>query len=1200
MTQNNFSDSLGVDGSTDLEEKNTDHSIFDVSLIDNVHSDIARLRGFYGQLVIESREVLLVEARSGADQIRWPTKALKKWFLAKDTINKKEDKDRIVVLITHKNCSSAEGIFTFYSNRAKDIINSLHAVTRNQSVVQPSAFQSGTPNSNSSSLGRGRTSGKKASSSNKMNPLLAFLRRNQSPSGGETAPGNQQGSKAKKSILAKSVSVMDHLSLSGKRGQLDECVDLGGFEDPRRGESLERTIGGGCVGSGGLVNSSTSNSIHGDKKRSASESDLLNVNNKQGCVPGNETGGDKCQNECEEGFYRSFDDIDDIDDLDVLANSNPLEAAVVLRSQLENEYALGEARCSFNSSDSGRMSDTYAETSNSSVTSSSNGSHSNRLYSNTSNCSGDSGAQLSIHSDYSTSGNSSSNNNNHNGFKENALGVLKEQESPNYPPFDNELYGKSISIATKTGNNHHHLLSGASCSTLEKQTPSVGGGGSGARTEYEDPTYSHIYEDNHHHHGLLSAQMGPPPLPPRFATVRKSFTLPHNMSGHTATAKVGEGTAEGQENNAKSKDLSKYFGLHDQGPGSPSKETAQMVALQNLPLSLSRLDEQKKRNLEKFFGIQNTLQNLEQHRRGQHEGTIVVSNNGAELGVSGSKLPSFLTLPKTTLYQNGQHQDVSSPTLSNTNGMSTNPRSRPNSLGFRMDHSSLDPALDNNNVTPPPVRFRANNFRAFNKTLSRLTALEPGENSRSLPTTPDYPPELDSPRRKNLAKFLGLGNFTPSSPTTPAPMGLPLGSPARVCTQGHQGLPPPPTNGILKKSTLSNSTPMDLECGNDELTCTSSSSMRWQSNDGLATPGSLQGGCTPSFLTPMGSPRIFGPQHTTLNPCNQSICDVPSCGPKQSNSMFSIALATNPNSSSSFSSFHTGSLQRGPLQYPLQSDSTRGARSCSLQRGSTLQATQPPKLNRKQEKSLTRSATLDDLEWQKTQPVVWVNNSGGCSFRRGRDIQMRRHSFQQQSQTHSTSIHNSSVILTRRSQSSAGDNKHGPAGFHRAHAPPGATNLDLVVRPSSSLCHHQTPSSLENLNSCPERGSSPKVPKGILKREPVYLTMGGSRLMNAAPVLHLQQTGSNKEPDYLDMNRGSSRMASMPRQRQNSVSFDQSLSLSGVEAQGGGLPSGSFQHTIQAIVHTSDSPGQQKTIEASDQDIYDGITVVESQQISEK
>ena len=75
-------------------------SSFDVSLIDNVHSDIVRLRGFYGQLVIEGREVLLVEARSGADQIRWPIKTLKKWFTPK--VAAKEDRNKIIVIITHK------------------------------------------------------------------------------------------------------------------------------------------------------------------------------------------------------------------------------------------------------------------------------------------------------------------------------------------------------------------------------------------------------------------------------------------------------------------------------------------------------------------------------------------------------------------------------------------------------------------------------------------------------------------------------------------------------------------------------------------------------------------------------------------------------------------------------------------------------------------------------------------------------------------------------------------------------------------------------------------------------------------------------------------------------------------------------------------------------------------------------------------
>ena len=73
---------------------------FEVSLIDNVHSDIARLRGFYGQLVVDGRDVLLVEARSGAEQIRWPIKSLKKWFCPK--VAARDDRDKIIVIITHK------------------------------------------------------------------------------------------------------------------------------------------------------------------------------------------------------------------------------------------------------------------------------------------------------------------------------------------------------------------------------------------------------------------------------------------------------------------------------------------------------------------------------------------------------------------------------------------------------------------------------------------------------------------------------------------------------------------------------------------------------------------------------------------------------------------------------------------------------------------------------------------------------------------------------------------------------------------------------------------------------------------------------------------------------------------------------------------------------------------------------------------
>jgi hypothetical protein len=50
--------------------------------------------------VIEGRDLILLEARSGADQIRWSVKSLKKWFCAK--VSHKEDKGKILVIISHK------------------------------------------------------------------------------------------------------------------------------------------------------------------------------------------------------------------------------------------------------------------------------------------------------------------------------------------------------------------------------------------------------------------------------------------------------------------------------------------------------------------------------------------------------------------------------------------------------------------------------------------------------------------------------------------------------------------------------------------------------------------------------------------------------------------------------------------------------------------------------------------------------------------------------------------------------------------------------------------------------------------------------------------------------------------------------------------------------------------------------------------
>lgn len=75
---------------------------FPVSLIDNVHSDISRLRGFYGQLYVDvcSGQLLLLEDRSGCDQARWHISTIKKYFCPKTVC--KEDRDHILVLITFR------------------------------------------------------------------------------------------------------------------------------------------------------------------------------------------------------------------------------------------------------------------------------------------------------------------------------------------------------------------------------------------------------------------------------------------------------------------------------------------------------------------------------------------------------------------------------------------------------------------------------------------------------------------------------------------------------------------------------------------------------------------------------------------------------------------------------------------------------------------------------------------------------------------------------------------------------------------------------------------------------------------------------------------------------------------------------------------------------------------------------------------
>ena len=214
-----------------------------------------------------------------------------------------------------------------------------------------------------------------------MNPLLALLRRGSNNS--------RTYNKKQVSALGKSASSAEHLDKTGGFEELGGGG--GGVAHPKA--LLSKTLGRGLS-----LDRTYDNNPSADKKKSASESNLLNPilnlnvqsseiidqhhTDQLPAPPPEEelqrmsisatletvTGG--------EGFYRSFDDLDDIDDhlnlMGVLADSNPLEAAVVLRGENLSQSGNG-GRNSFNSSDSGRMSDTYAETSNSSVTSSSNG-----------------------------------------------------------------------------------------------------------------------------------------------------------------------------------------------------------------------------------------------------------------------------------------------------------------------------------------------------------------------------------------------------------------------------------------------------------------------------------------------------------------------------------------------------------------------------------------------------------------------------------------------------------------------------------------------------------------------------------------------------------------------------------------------------------------------------------------------------------
>lgn len=101
-----------------------------------------------------------------------------------------------------------------------------------------------------------------------------------------------------------------------------------------------------------------------------------------------------------------------------------------------------------------------------------------------------------------------------------------------------------------------------------------------------------------------------------------------------------------------------------------------------------------------------------------------------------------------------------------------------------------------------------------------------------------------------MTKFLGLVNGKQQQPLPETPSSsVDPGS----CKSG----------GGLTKSSLSSSTPMVLESCENEDIYHSVSEARWQSNEGLLTPGSVGGGMSPFCRSPEKTSHPSGP--TSLN-----------------------------------------------------------------------------------------------------------------------------------------------------------------------------------------------------------------------------------------------------------------------------------------------------------------------------------------------
>ena len=853
----------------------------------------------------------------------------------------------------YRNCGRGEGIFTFYAPHAKEMVMALAETSRNVESKKPVLNnQQGKHNGK----GRQHTPGKlnpwktlfkksgqatlKQNASNHEMPTIDKSSKNVVSRSSSVVIGKSRSSYDGKSNNPD--EIYDHTAQNQNQDDIKSIAPSISLYQVMKRENSFHVVGMSNDGNTFSKNNEeipstgyehrnviVENQIKNQAKKCASESDLISAEYEviHDTRDGNEETGahpkssqtmlntnnptkisDAVQySDCEsntrsrktnnaEGFYRSFDDdIDDID-LGVLANSNSLEASIVLRTQPQvsgpyitnsndktNNLADSGARLSYNSScDSGRISDTYAETSNSSVTSG----FSNRVYSNTSNCSGDSGAQLSYTSDTNSVSTASSSNLKENTFTTRPLlEALAEQESPvNHDTFQHFVDSKHTKNSVNDTYQHDRICELENSEHVNNYSVSS----STLRSEkgaYNDTQgcismppclcYSRnvIIQDKHQQQTMKENvesnrlyMQSTPVLGPRFATVRKSLTLPHIdinnaafSSGYSMDNKTNDALTENnnkskinmQENiptsqsfysssttdtkmtnqceNARRKDLSRFLGVKDEGPGSPSKKVAQYIAIQNYQ---SLQYQHKVKSANHYSDSTKEVENIYGSRKNSNTQSECMPDTKRK------DIETFLGIKSSTNNKEEFEVDNAPPqrkpirpksliglrlasSLERRNKNTSQPNfdvGKCSTLEKKGKESPNDAKLEGsntvNNKSLYAKHYRANERNAskstrpfaVNRTLTRFQHHFNKEKFHSAPTTPESsiptvlgaPPHYYnndasadiSPRRKNLERFLGINNEHYKTLRTEDTVVLP---------------------GILQKKRLYRSTPDELE-----------------------------------------------------------------------------------------------------------------------------------------------------------------------------------------------------------------------------------------------------------------------------------------------------------------------------------------------------------------------------------------------------